>query len=555
MRIREKFFVIFFTITVFTFFIGYVITSISIKKILDHQIEQTLYSSLYINSIILKNFISDLNSVSSTIKNLKDNKELNKNAETFFNNQKLNILDIRKNKEEILFSKSFLLNKENAKDIGSYSIKNLSGKILNEKKLLLTRKEVKNNLIILFGKIVDESFLNKFFYDKEIDILLFWNSKLLLSTNKSFYHKDIDKNLNLTEKNILTEIQPSDVFLFKLKNLNYKSIHRTIQLENGTLQIVVAISTLFERTIIYQAIINLAIIFVFFLIVLLIFSYYISNNMVRPFYELGKAIYKRDKDSIEKLLERKDEIGEIANQFWEIMDDLFTQYKQKAKVNSLITHDLKTPIIAISRSLEFIIDNKITDEDKKLNLLKMMIKHCNNSLELIKNLLIVQKYELGKINLFISRDNFNNLILECIDGFKILLEEKNIHLTLDLDKNINEFEMDYLELSRVIKNLISNAIKYTEFNGEVLISSKEDEKYIRFIIIDNGIGIKIEDQDQVFDFYKVSSHYLEDSNNSDISTGLGLYLCKQIVEAHKGTIGVKSNSEKGSTFFFSIPKI
>lgn len=549
MRVISRFFLVFLTITGFILLIGYLIISISISKILAHQTEDSLMSSLYINSVILKNFISDLNSISINIP-IKDIK--NKDS-IIFNDSKINLLEIR-NKNKVIYSKNFLLTKNSDLKSLKFSLNGLSGHLITDKELLLTKTELKDNILMVFGKSINNSFLTKLFYSSDESILLFWNDKLIITTNPKFDINNIYSNLNINGENN-HEIQQYKVFPTIINDSKYKGIYQMIPIKNGQLKLVVITSFSFENDILSEAIRNLIIFFVFFIFILIIFSYYLSQNIISPFYSLEKAIERRDKNSIQELLGRKDEIGEIANKFWEIMDDLFTQYKQRAKVNSLITHDLKTPIIAITRTLEVIRDNKVMNEEQKNKLINMMIKHCDSSLELIKNLLIVEKYELGKIKLFKSKDDLNNLIEDSVEGLTPLIESKKIKLKMELDKNIKEVNIDRIEIYRVIKNLISNAIKYTEEEGEITIKSINEENNVKFVITDSGIGIAFEEQDEVFNFYKGSSHYLEDENNTDISTGLGLYLCKQIIESHGGNIGVTSNITKGSTFYFNIPKL
>ena len=289
------------------------------------------------------------------------------------------------------------------------------------------------------------------------------------------------------------------------------------------------------------------------MLMLLVFSYFISKDIMEPFYELAIGIAKKDKKSIRTLLTRKDEIGNLANEFWNITEDLLKQQEQKEKVNSLITHDLKTPLVAITRTLETLRDKESLSIEQRAFYLNMMIKHCNQSLELINNLLKVQKYELGKMNLFMSEENFNELADECINGLKPISEQKEIRIESFFDRRITNIMLDRTEMLRVINNLLSNAIKYTDDKGNIRVSSRLLNDSIELRITDDGKGIPIYEQKKIFNFYKTSHDNPETKDEQDISTGLGLYLCKQIIEAHGGQIGFESYKNKGSSFYFSIP--
>lgn len=157
---------------------------------------------------------------------------------------------------------------------------------------------------------------------------------------------------------------------------------------------------------------------------------------------------------------------------------------------------------------------------------------------------------LGKIKFEISATSANDLIDNCIRGFKIIAEEKNISLQAisDVDLKLN---CDVKRILQVLNNLVSNAIKFVpEKKGKIEICARRYNGSMLFTVKDNGIGISKEKEQNLFrKFYQVDSSLRRKVGGA----GLGLAISKEIIEAHKGRIWVESEEGKGSAFYFSIP--
>lgn len=560
MKIRVKFFLIFLTIAIFTFLVSYYIAGISIRKILSRQTEQTLNSSLYTNYSITKNLIDKFNSEllrEITIRNLPDKTENSSDNETvqtvdeIFTVLELDYLQVKKS-DTILYSKSNysdmvnLLPNNFTEPEKFYTIMTGKGLLL----LGIINLQREKNIIITGGKLINENFFEKL-YQEDVNIAFYWNGTPFLSTNKLFREP---LPLSLHSYRDSDEFFPSETFLIRWEDRSYKIKFQTVFNNSGNrLQIATMSSTLFEDKIFLETISNLVIFLGIFIIVLIILSYFISRSFIEPFYELAVGISKKDKTSIKKLLTRKDEIGNLANEFWNITDDLLKQQEHKEKVNSLITHDLKTPLVAITRTLETIRDKDNLGKEQRILFVNLMIKHCKQSLELINNLLKVQKYELGKMNLFMAEEFLNQLLEECVTGLKPIADEKEIIIETLYDSKNPKMMFDRTELMRVVNNLLGNALKYTPEHGHIKILSRFSREKAEVRISDDGKGISFFEQKKIFNFYKSSYESETKEESQDIPTGLGLYLCKQIIEAHGGKIGFESYKNKGSTFYFIIP--
>lgn len=557
MKLRTKFFFIFLIISVFTFLISYLTVNFSVRKITEKQTEQNLNTALYTNYTIVKNLIDKFNSNIELESKARNIFELSKNRNSvliekecsdFFKSLDLDYLTL-KNNDTFIYLKTDYKNLNVTININSLE-NNKVNLIMTEYGLLIITKieDGINNNSLIAGKLINQYFFDKL-YQENINIVFYWNNNVFLSSNNAFQEKLPSDFIN--NKNY--DFNPSNTYSINWVDRVYKVRYQKItSFQNNNLYISAMISNTFEDQIFYETIQNTIFFLVIFVLFLLIFSFYISNNFIDPFHKLTLSISKKDKKSIKDLLLRKDEIGSIANDFWNITEDSIKQQEQKEKINSLIAHDLKTPLVAITRSLENIRDKESMDKTQRVFLLNLMIKHANQSLELINNLLKVQKYELGKMNLFVEEDNINNLIKECTDGLTPIAEQKEIVIKTDIDQKTPLLMFDRTEMMRVINNLLSNAIKYTDDEGTIEVSSKLLNDKLKVSISDNGKGISFFDQKKMFNFYK-TNYENESREGQDISTGLGLYLCKQIVEAHGGEIGFESYKNKGSTFYFFIP--
>ncbi|HPP39444.1 MAG TPA: HAMP domain-containing sensor histidine kinase, partial [Candidatus Kapabacteria bacterium] len=215
-----------------------------------------------------------------------------------------------------------------------------------------------------------------------------------------------------------------------------------------------------------------------------------------------------------------------------------------------LTHDLRTPLLAAIQTLGFFLDGSLGElNDRQKLLLETMLHSNQDMLGLVNALLEVYKYESGK--LVLCKDNFelNQLIYQCVDEVQSLIQKKEISLSVNTDEDV-KVNADKQELRRVLSNLLGNAINYTESGGKINISVTQDSENVLISVEDNGIGIPKEDIPHIFKRFSQGT-----SKKRSTGTGLGLYLSRQIVEAHDGKIWLESEVGKGSKFYFTIPKL
>lgn len=214
-----------------------------------------------------------------------------------------------------------------------------------------------------------------------------------------------------------------------------------------------------------------------------------------------------------------------------------------------LTHDLRTPLLAAIQTLKFFLDGSLGSlEEKQKVLLATMQKSNEDLLGLVNALLEVYKYDAGKLDLCKTSFSFNDLVVQCFKELENLAKNKNIEFTLSFNSDENlTINADRGEIRRVITNLCGNAINYTNLGGKVDIEVRENEGDIIFSVIDNGNGIPAEDIPHLFKRFSQGTN-----KKRSTGTGLGLYLSRQIVEAHGGKIWLESKLNKGSEFSFLL---
>lgn len=217
-----------------------------------------------------------------------------------------------------------------------------------------------------------------------------------------------------------------------------------------------------------------------------------------------------------------------------------------------LTHDLRTPLSAAIQTLRFFLDGSLGKiEDKQRVLLATMLQSNEDLLGLVNALLEVYRFESGKLSLCKTVFSINDLVKQCYEELEPLSKNKNISFNLHCDTDENLLiDADRAEIKRVIINLCGNALNYTNKGGTIDIYVKAQCGDLIFSVADNGNGIPKEDIPNLFMRFSQGT-----SRKRSTGTGLGLYLSRQIIEAHGGKIWVESKVNKGSEFSFLLTNV
>ncbi|HPS17044.1 MAG TPA: HAMP domain-containing sensor histidine kinase [Bacteroidales bacterium] len=224
----------------------------------------------------------------------------------------------------------------------------------------------------------------------------------------------------------------------------------------------------------------------------------------------------------------------------------------KDKFFSIISHDLKNPfnnLLGLSRQL--LADYENFSSSEILIRLKMIEESSKRGYNLLENLLEWSMTQKGTIQFEPSELNLHDVIQECLLVIESQMSEKKINLIEDVDKRM-VVKADYNMLKIIIRNLLTNAIKYSHSDGKIFIRSEINKhNEVEISITDEGVGIPEEDMSKLF---KIEVKYSTPGTSNEFGTGLGLILCKEFVEKHNGRIWVISKLNSGSTFKFTLPK-
>ena len=226
--------------------------------------------------------------------------------------------------------------------------------------------------------------------------------------------------------------------------------------------------------------------------------------------------------------------------------------RMKTEFVSISAHQLRTPLSAIKWTLKMLLDGdlgKITEEQR--DFIEKTYKSNERMINLINDLLDVTRIEEGRYLYEPVLIDFEPLVQSVINTYREEIKKKELKLEFKKpEKKLPQVRVDVEKMGLAIQNLLDNAIKYTLDGGEIIISLVPAEKAIEFLIKDTGIGIPKNQQDKVFSkFFRGSSAIKMETDGS----GLGLFIAKNIIEAHGGKIWFESEEGKGTTFYFTLP--
>ncbi|MCK5538402.1 MAG: HAMP domain-containing histidine kinase, partial [Bacteroidales bacterium] len=235
----------------------------------------------------------------------------------------------------------------------------------------------------------------------------------------------------------------------------------------------------------------------------------------------------------------KEEIEAQAQKLESSLDNIKSLTKFKDELTQMLVHDLKNPISAIIN-----LPSSIPQREQK----EITKYSAHTMLNLVMNILDVRKYEDAKLRIVKTEQNVIALWENAIRQLAYLAEQKNI--TINYNKNIEIITIVDKELiERVLINVLSNALKYTNLNGEINLYAEEIKKStVKITIEDNGLGISKKDVASIFTKYGQSGEKI------NYSTGLGLTFCKIAIEEHGGEIGIESDEGKGTSLWFKLPE-
>jgi|WetSurMetagenome_2_1015567.scaffolds.fasta_scaffold59753_2 two-component system, sensor histidine kinase and response regulator len=222
--------------------------------------------------------------------------------------------------------------------------------------------------------------------------------------------------------------------------------------------------------------------------------------------------------------------------------------EQKNKFLGMAAHDLRNPLTSIIGFSQLLLNTPL-DENGKREFLNIINQVSNEMLLTLNDLLDISVIESGKFDLHVKDHDLVELIAYRIRLISLTAQQKNIYIEANLPEKL-PLSFDKDRIGQAIDNLVSNAIKYSPKNTTIRVQLLIEEQQAKLSVQDEGSGIPLDKQHRLFgDFSKLGSK----PTGGEKSTGLGLAIVKRIIEAHGGQVGVMSEPQKGSCFFFTLP--
>lgn len=252
-----------------------------------------------------------------------------------------------------------------------------------------------------------------------------------------------------------------------------------------------------------------------------------------------------------------DELAGLAVSINSMAEELLDANQRKQEIDNLrrdlvawTSHDLQTPIASVRAIIEALVDGVVEDKATQVRYLHTAQKDIQSLSIMIDDLFQLAQLDAGGLQLDLESGSISDLVSDTIESFHEIAEKKQIYIEGQVIGQVDPVLFDTIKIGRVLRNLISNAVQYSHYHGEISVKVIRKDNGVHVSVIDNGQGINAEDIDLIFDrFYRGD----RSRNRSSGGSGLGLAIAKGFVEAHGGKIGVVSQRDEGAEFWFWLP--
>ncbi len=289
------------------------------------------------------------------------------------------------------------------------------------------------------------------------------------------------------------------------------------------------------------------------LILSFVIAFFLSKKISKPIEKINNSAKKLadgDYDIIFTIDEDIDELNELTSTLNYARDELSKTNELRKDLMANVSHDLKTPLTMIKAYAEMVRDLTYKDKNKREKNLNVIIEETDRLNNLVNDILDLSVIESNSLKLNEEEFNLTILIKNILKRYEIFKEKEKYEFIFNYDNEINIYADEH-KIEQVIYNLINNAINYTGDDKKIYINQIENNKEIKIEIKDTGIGIDKKDIPFIWDKYYKSD---KKHKRNAIGTGLGLSIVKNILKLHNYKYGVKSEKNKGTTFYFIINK-
>ena len=423
-----------------------------------------------------------------------------------------------------------------------YSVKisvysHINDNIKDEVKKHLTEIEIKNNKI---GLIHDNEWREREHNTVAVNpVFVQFYDKYGLIAEKS-------PNLKIQTLNFNPKIADNEIFETKLVRKSIRQIQVPIY-KNGIKKgyLLVAMSIEDSKMVLYNLLKILIFAYPLILLILFVIARLIAGRSIKPISTIINTSNVITKDNLKSripLPQNRDELYVLSQTINNLLNRIESTIEREKQFTSDASHELRTPLTVIKGTLEVLI-RKPRDENEYRNKINFCINEVDRLNHLVNQLLLLARFEDQKQSIKIENTHLNALILDSISRFSNKISLKKIRISSQFNKEYYLQSDGYL-LTIIINNLISNAIKYSKDNSNIIIEIKEDNGTLECLITDFGIGIPAKDLEKIFDqFYRSKS-----TEQSDIKgSGLGLSIVKRLCMLLNINIKITSEETIGTT--------
>lgn len=397
-----------------------------------------------------------------------------------------------------------------------------------------------------------EEILDNISHDKGVCIELIQNNKLkYIST---LYNKgcivNIDGNYDY-KKDFINSENTSARYTLKNPRFDNQTLVLGVKLNPKTNLFVSASLEPLDATV---RILRSQLFYITLLVIILslMVSYFISKLISKPITKMKNKAVELAKGNYNITFEKSDidEINELSKSLNYACSELSKTEDLRRELMANVSHDLKTPLTMIKAYAELIRDVTHNDEEKMNKNLNTIIEETDRLNILVNDILELSKIKSNSSPLDLEEFDLNELIKTILTRYEIYIEKENYNIIYKEQKDVI-IKADKKRIEQVIYNLINNAINYTGNDKKVIINLKQDKNRIRVEIKDTGKGIEKKDLEYIWDkYYKVDKTH----SRTQVGSGIGLSIVKSILISHKFEYGVETKINKGTTFYFEIPK-
>ena len=367
-----------------------------------------------------------------------------------------------------------------------------------------------------------------------------FNKGCMANAKEDLYKKDFIESDNTSARYTLKNPRFNNetlVLAFKLDNTTHLFVSASLEPIDATVTILR--SQLFYITLIV-------------IILSLVVSYFISRIISNPIIKMKNKAKELAHGNYNITFENSDieEINELSKTLNYACNELEKTEDLRRELMANVSHDLKTPLTMIKAYAELIRDVTHKDKEKMNKNLNTIIEETDRLNILVNDILELSKIRSNSTPLELEEFDLNELIKTIINRYEIYIEKENYNIEYK-EKPNTIIKADKKRIEQVIYNLVNNAINYTGDDKKVIINIKEEKQNIKVEIKDTGKGINKKNLEYIWDkYYKVDKTH----SRVQVGSGIGLSIVKNILISHNFEYGVETKINKGTTFYFIIPK-